>query len=67
MIALQAAQDDVGAVLGWDRLVKSVLDAQRLVPLVPESVSSPVPFHLKIHARATAQSRVFVDWLVKTT
>ncbi|CAN7529757.1 LysR family transcriptional regulator [Rhizobium sp. LjRoot98] len=67
MIALQAAQDDVGAVLGWDRLVKSVLDARRLVPLVPESVSSPVPFHLKIHARATAQSRVFVDWLVKTT
>ena len=67
MIALQAAQDDVGAVLGWDGLVKSVLEAGRLVPLVPESVPSPVPFHLKIHAKATAQSRLFADWLVKTT
>ena len=66
MIALQAAQDDVGAVLGWDGLVKSILDAGRLVPLVPETVASPVPFHLKIHAKATAQSRLFADWLIKT-
>ncbi|WP_411036982.1 LysR family transcriptional regulator [Shinella sp. BYT-45] len=67
MIALQAAQDDVGAVLGWDGLVKGVMDAGRLVPLVPETVASPVPFHLKIHAKATAQSRLFADWLVRTT
>lgn len=66
MIALQAAQDDVGAVLGWDGLVKSVMEAGRLVPLVPQSIPSPVPFHLKIHAKATGQARLFADWLVKT-
>lgn len=66
MIALQAAQDDVGAVLGWDGLVRAEMAAGRLVPLVPQSVSSPVPFHLKIHAKATAKSRLFADWLVKT-
>lgn len=66
MIALQAAQDDVGAVLGWDGLVKSVMEAGRLVPLVPQSVPSPAPFHLKIHAKATGQARLFADWLVKT-
>lgn len=65
MIALQAAQDDVGAVLGWDGLVKSVIDAGRLVPLVRETVASPVPFHLKLHAKATPQSRLFADWLIK--
>lgn len=65
MIALQAAQDDVGAVLGWDGLVRSVMEAGMLVPLVSEVVTSPVPFHLKIHAKATAQSRLFADWLAK--
>lgn len=65
MIALQAAQDDVGAVLGWDGLVSSVMAAGRLVPLVPQSVSSPVPFHLKIHAKASGKSRLFADWLAK--
>ncbi|QRM57898.1 LysR family transcriptional regulator [Sinorhizobium sp. BG8] len=67
MIALQAAQDDVGAVLGWDGLVKSMMEAGRLVPLVPQSVPSPVPFHMTIHAKATAQSRLFADWLVRAT
>ncbi|TGQ94007.1 LysR family transcriptional regulator, partial [Mesorhizobium sp. M4B.F.Ca.ET.203.01.1.1] len=34
MIALQAAQDDVGAVLGWDGLVESLMRERRLVKLV---------------------------------
>lgn len=67
MIALQAAQDDVGAVLGWDGLAKSIMQAGRLVQLVAETVPSPVPFHLKIHAKATPQSRLFADWLVSNS
>jgi len=67
MIALQAAQDDVGAVLGWDGLVKSMVEAKRLVPLVAESVPSPVPFYLSIHAKATSQSRLFANWLVRAS
>ncbi|MCA1406749.1 LysR family transcriptional regulator [Ensifer sp. IC3342] len=65
MIALQAAQDDVGAVLGWDGLVEGLMREGRLVPLVTESVPSPVPFHLKIHPKATSKARLFADWLVK--
>ncbi|APG90058.1 LysR substrate-binding domain-containing protein [Sinorhizobium americanum] len=64
MIALQAAQDDVGAVLGWDGLVGSLIEERRLVRLVPESIPSPVAFHLKIHPRASSKARLFADWLV---
>lgn len=65
-IALQAAEDDVGAVLGWDGLVGTLLRAGRLVQLVPDAIPSPVPFHLKVHAKASAKARLFADWLVKT-
>jgi DNA-binding transcriptional LysR family regulator len=65
MIALQAAQDDVGAVLGWDGLVGSLMQEGRLVQLVADTVPSPVPFHLKIHPKATSKARLFADWLVK--
>ncbi|WP_085035665.1 LysR family transcriptional regulator [Ensifer aridi] len=64
MIALQAAQDDVGAVLGWDGLVEGLMREGRLVPLVADSVPSPVPFHLKIHPKATSKARLFAHWLV---
>jgi DNA-binding transcriptional LysR family regulator len=67
MIALQAAQDDVGAVLGWDGLVGSLMQEGRLVKLVPESIPSPVAFHLKIHPRASSKARLFADWLVKSS
>lgn len=65
MIALQAAQDDVGAVLGWDGLVERLMQEGQLVQLVGESIPSPVPFHLKIHPKATSKARLFADWLVK--
>lgn len=67
MIALQAAQDDVGAVLGWEVLVQSLMQAGTLIKLVPEDIPSPVPFHLKIHPRASAKARLFADWLVNST
>ena len=65
MIALQAAQDDVGAVLGWDGLVESLMRTGRLVRLVADTIPSPVPFHLKIHPNATHKARLFADWLIK--
>jgi LysR family glycine cleavage system transcriptional activator len=63
MIALQAAQDDVGAVLGWDGLVGDMLADGRLVALVPDSVPSPVGFYLRVSPRATVRARLFADWL----
>lgn len=67
MIALQAAQDDVGAVLGWDGLVKRLMSEGRLVQLVPDTIPSPVGFHLRVHPRATKKARLFADWLVTAT
>lgn len=66
MIALQAAQDDVGAVLGWDGLVGNVMREGRLVQIVPDTIPSPFAFYLKIHPRAPAKARLFADWLVKS-
>jgi len=65
MIALQAAQDDVGAVLGWEGLMARLLAEGRLVKLVPESVPAPAGFSLAISPRASAKARLFADWLVR--
>lgn len=62
-IALQTAQDDAGAVLGWDGLIGDLLADGRLIRLVPDSVPSPVAFYLTVHSRASAGARLFADWL----
>ena len=64
MIALQMAQDDIGAVLGWDGLVGPLLESGNLVDLVPESIPSPESFYLKVHSQASAKAKLFADWLV---
>lgn len=67
MIALQAAQDDVGAVLGWEGLVGPLIQGQKLVRLVPESIRSPAAFHLKLHSRTTSNALLFANWLVRSS
>jgi len=67
MIALQAAADDVGAVLGWEGLMDRALGEGNLVNLVPESIPSPVAFALRINSRASTQARLFADWLVENS
>ncbi|WP_295045774.1 LysR family transcriptional regulator [uncultured Paracoccus sp.] len=64
MIALQAAQDDVGAVLAWDGLMTDLLARRRLVRLVAQDIPSTVPFRLVIHPRASAKARLFAGWLL---
>lgn len=64
LISLQAAEDDIGAILGWRGLLDGHLRSGRLVQLVPEAVSSPYPFYLRVHGRASANARFFADWLV---
>ncbi|WP_374303239.1 LysR family transcriptional regulator [Paracoccus sp. (in: a-proteobacteria)] len=65
MIALQAAQDDVGAVLAWDGLMTELLSRRKLVRLVAEDIPSSVPFRLVIHPRASAKARLFAAWLLR--
>jgi len=63
MIGLQAAQDNAGAILGWDRLVGKLLDEEQLIQLVPDSIPSPMGFYLNIHPRASEKAKIFADWL----
>lgn len=63
LVALKAAEDGVGAVLGWEGLLDSYLTTGRLVPLVPEAMASPFPFYLRIHGPASANARLLADWL----
>ncbi|MGG7565216.1 LysR substrate-binding domain-containing protein [Rhodovulum sp. DZ06] len=64
MIALRAAQDGIGAVLGWSGLVDGLIASGDLVPLVPDAVDSPVGFHLAVHPRASDEALLFRDFLL---
>ncbi|AZV78688.1 hypothetical protein EBB79_12920 [Parasedimentitalea marina] len=63
MIALLAAHDDMGAVLGWEGLTKSFVDAGWLVKLQPETVASPVGYYVKLPPHASDRERlVLTGW-----
>ena len=66
VIALQAAQDDMGAVLGWVSLTRTYLDAGLLVPLLPDRVETREDFYVKLHPHAPEQARLVYDWLLNT-
>lgn len=63
MIALQAAEDDIGAVLGWEGMMSDQLTKGRLKILTPDAVASPKPFMLHVHSRASESALIFADWL----
>ena len=64
LISLQAAENHIGAVLGWESLLADYLKSGRLVQLVPEAIEAPDPFYLRIHAGASENALLFADWLV---
>lgn len=63
VIALQAAQDDMGAVLGWDGLTADLVASGKLVKLLPETFSSPLDFYVKLHNQASDRARLVFNWL----
>ena len=63
VIALQAAQDDMGAVLGWEGLTSELLASGHLVKLIPETVSSPQDFFVVLHNQSSDRAKVLFDWL----
>ncbi|CUH63944.1 Gcv operon activator [Thalassovita gelatinovora] len=65
VIALQAAQGDMGAVLGWGGLTGSLLTSGALVKLWSEDLPSPRDFYIKLHPGATRQAVIVRDWLLK--
>lgn len=65
VIALQAAQDDMGAVLGWGGLISDLVDRGKLVQLVPDAMSSPQDFYIKLHNQSSDRARLVFNWLAR--
>ncbi|WP_424927326.1 LysR substrate-binding domain-containing protein [Amaricoccus tamworthensis] len=67
MIALQAARDDMGAVLGWVALTRRHLEAGDLVPLLPDEVDTKEDFYVKLHPHASERAKLVHDWLLRSS
>ncbi len=63
LIALQAARDDMGAVLGWVALARPFLDKGQLVALLPDQVEPREEFHVTLHNQTSPRARLVYDWL----
>ncbi len=65
-IALQLAQDGVGIVLGWKRLVQPLLEVGKLVTFSPHQIQAPGAFYLtfKKGARDRPEIKSFSNWLI---
>jgi DNA-binding transcriptional LysR family regulator len=64
-IALQLAQDGLGVVLGWKRLVSSLIQDGRLVPLTTFETEAPGKFYLiPSSQKPKDQTTVVFDWLL---
>ena len=63
LIALQAARDDMGAVLGWVALARPFLDKGQLVALLPDKVAPQEEFHVTLHNPTSTRARLVYDWL----
>ncbi|MEO4042873.1 LysR substrate-binding domain-containing protein [Hoeflea sp. CAU 1731] len=65
-IALQAAEEGAGVVLGWRRLIRTYLDANRLVPITDASVDAPSAYYLTWNSDRTlsAAEELTRNWLV---
>ncbi|MEM6987242.1 MAG: LysR family transcriptional regulator [Pseudomonadota bacterium] len=66
LIALQAALDGIGAVLGWEGLTGQYLATGRLVKVLPFTISSSLDFYVKLHNEDSPDARVLFDWLSST-
>ncbi|MBS0125429.1 LysR family transcriptional regulator [Aestuariicoccus sp. KMU-90] len=65
VIALQAARDDMGAVLGWVGLTRSYLESGALVPLLPDEMHTDEDFYIRLHRHASQRARLVHDWLLR--
>ncbi|MBY6058228.1 LysR family transcriptional regulator [Leisingera daeponensis] len=65
-VALQAAQDGVGLVLGWQRLLHPLLTTGQLVPIGPHVLAAPHGFHLvgRPDADLSESARLLRNWVI---
>lgn len=67
MMALQAAIDSHGIVLGWRRLIGAHLERGLLVPAVPGGIPAVGGYYrlLPMNRPASAQTRLLQDWIAR--
>ena len=65
IIALQAARDDQGILLGWDRLVRPLIEQGKLVRLIDAAYLSPGSYYLywQKNNELNCAAQTFVKWL----
>ncbi|WP_170575161.1 LysR substrate-binding domain-containing protein [Ruegeria atlantica] len=66
-IALQAARDDMGAVLGWEGLTSELVSSGKLVSLLPQTLSSPLDFYVVLHNSASDRAELIYRWLAENS
>lgn len=66
IIALQAARDGMGAVLGWEGLTADLMARKTLVRLLPDTLMSPLDFYVARHNHDSGQVDRVVKWLSAT-
>ncbi len=67
IIALQAAQDNQGILLGWNRLVKPLIEQGKLCRLLDVSIKSPGSYYLYSHnqKKLNKGAKLFVEWVLE--
>ncbi len=67
VIALQAAQDGQGVVLGWMALVKPLLAKRKLVQMTPARIAAPQSYYVTWSSKRPlrAEARILRDWLLR--
>ena len=65
---MQAAQDNQGVALGWERLVGPLLSQGALVRFGSLEIAAPGAYYLTWNARRklTDSAKVLKDWLLET-
>ncbi|MEM7215433.1 MAG: LysR family transcriptional regulator [Pseudomonadota bacterium] len=66
VIALQAAQDGMGLVLGWERMTAPLLGSGSLKTFTNFRSVAPKLFYVRKSSRAGLQAEILRDWLVQT-
>lgn len=63
-IAAQAAEDGLGLILGWEALLRRVIDSGRLVRVLGPRIEAPHAFYIVARSGAPAKALLLRDWLV---
>jgi DNA-binding transcriptional LysR family regulator len=65
-IALQAARDGVGVVLGWETLTEPLIRAGGLATVGPWRIAAPHDIRVALRRNASRRARLLRDWLLKS-